>query len=59
MGAVLIKSENYILLAPLRRSNDLVALGDFCLLQLVHLVGVVVLVPCRVLIEDIERGIGM
>jgi len=54
LWTVIIKSEIYIFLAPLRHSNDLVALGDLCLLQLAHLVGVVVLVPSRVLIEDIE-----
>ena len=59
LWTVIIKSEIYIFLAPPRCSNDLVALGYLRLLQLVHLVGVVVLVPSRVLIEDIERGIGM
>lgn len=59
LWTVIIKSEIYIFLAPPRRSNDLVALGDLRLLQLAHLVGVVVLVPSRVLIEDIVRGIGM
>ena len=59
MWTVIIKSEIYIFLACPCHCYDLVALGDLRLLQLVHLVGVVIWGPCRVLFENIERGIGM